>query len=80
MLHFETLEQEFAQLMQMYDIKNVSLMEKKEHALYPNGHKHVFSEQDFDKITISLINEVYALDFQLFHYEEAVGEGDVGAK
>ena len=61
-LKFENIEQEFNQLMEDYQL-NIQLNEKH------NISKNIFSIKDFDNQTISLINQVYRNDFNLFGYK-----------
>ena len=60
-LKFENVAEEFNQLMTEYQL-NIQLTEKH------NVSNNIFSITDFDQETISLINQVYQKDFDLFDY------------
>jgi hypothetical protein len=61
-IKFENLNEEFTNLMNLYNIKNITL--KKENS----GENKQFTISDFSDELINLINTVYDKDFEIFQY------------
>ena len=64
-LHYETLQQEFTELLRNYNIEN-STLEKTNSR--PKSAK--FTIEDFSEELLSLINEIYDQDFTEFSYKK----------
>ena len=69
-LKFEKLSEEFSNLMSLYKIEGITLP-------HSNANAKKFRVSDFSKELISLINEVYAKDFELFGYTMNLPEDSV---
>jgi hypothetical protein len=63
-IKFENLNEEFTNLMNLYNIKNIAL--KKENS----GKNKQFTISDFSDELIKLINTVYHKDFEIFQYKK----------
>lgn len=63
-LRFENINEDFKNLMKVQGFENVEL------SMHKLKAKKKFSINDFEQITISLINKVYHKDFELFNYEK----------
>lgn len=66
-LHFENLKEEFSNLMKLYNLP-VVLNQKL------NKSSKIYGIKDFDSETISLIQEIYNLDFALGYSKEILGK------
>lgn len=66
-LHYETLEKDFAKLMTAYELTNVKLPDKS-HGVYSKDTKKL-TYLDLDDETIALINRYAEPDFKKFGYE-----------
>jgi len=65
-LHYETLENDFAKLMEQYDLQQVTLPHKS-HDVYSKAKKLTYL--DLNDETIALINRYAEPDFKAFGYE-----------
>ena len=65
-LKFENLDEDFNNLMNLYNIKNIILKNDNK------SSDKTFSINDFSKELIVLINNVYKKDFKIFNYQKII--------
>jgi len=71
-LHYESLSQDFQQLMQDYHL-NITLPQEKYNHNNHNKNNERLTRRDLTRETVALINEVYRDDFENFGYETERG-------